>query len=122
MGTVVSFNSTKGFGHIKRDRDEKVFFVGFKNVRGNKGEYCSLSEDDKVIFSIKQDEKNGQVADDIVVFDPVKETEARLAVLLGLFKPPGARSQLQQSFSKDPIFDQKLVPMVFEFAGISPKK
>jgi len=120
VGTVKWFNASKGFGWIKRDSDNKDFFVHFKSIRGEG--YRSLFEGDNVTFSIKKNEKDLECADDVVVFDSTENKEIRTAVVLGLFKPAGAKSQLQQSFSKTSIFEEKLISMVFDFAGFSSLK
>ena len=122
VGTVLWFNSSKGFGYIKREKVGKNLFVHFKNIRGSDKGYCSLSEGDIVTFLIKCNEKNREIADDVVVFDQVEAMESRLTILLGLFKPAGVGSQLQQSFSRNSIFEPKIMPIIFDLAGISPIK
>jgi CspA family cold shock protein len=75
VGTVLWFNNFKGFGYIKRGRDKKDFFVHFKNIR-SKG-YRSLEEGQNVTFFIKRNERDHEFADDVIVFDPIKEAEAK---------------------------------------------
>ena len=62
-GTVKWFNESKGFGFIEREQGEDVF-VHFKSIRGEG--FKTLSEGQKVEFTLTQGEKGPQ-ADDVVV-------------------------------------------------------
>jgi len=62
-GTVKWFNESKGFGFIEREQGEDVF-VHFNSIRGEG--FKTLSEGQKVEFTLTQGEKGPQ-ADDVVV-------------------------------------------------------
>jgi len=62
-GTVKWFNESKGFGFIEREQGEDVF-VHFRSIRGEG--FKTLSEGQKVEFTVTQGEKGPQ-ADDVVV-------------------------------------------------------
>jgi CspA family cold shock protein len=62
IGTVKWFNETKGFGFIQREQGEDVF-VHYSSIRGEG--YKSLSEGQKVEFSLGQGQKGPQ-ANDVV--------------------------------------------------------
>ncbi len=62
-GTVKWFNESKGFGFIEREQGEDVF-VHFRSIRGEG--FKTLSEGQKVEFTLTQGEKGPQ-ADDVVV-------------------------------------------------------
>lgn len=62
-GTVKWFNESKGFGFIEREQGEDVF-VHFRSIRGEG--FKTLSEGQKVEFTLAQGEKGPQ-ADDVVV-------------------------------------------------------
>jgi CspA family cold shock protein len=62
-GTVKWFSDRKGYGFITRDEGKDVF-VHFSGIRG--GGPRSLSEGDKVEFSIESDQR-GPKATDLVV-------------------------------------------------------
>ncbi len=59
-GTVKWFNSTKGFGFIKRDDDDDVF-VHFKSITMDG--YKTLEEGQEVEFAITQGKKGLQAED-----------------------------------------------------------
>ena len=61
-GTVKWFNESKGFGFIEREQGEDVF-VHFSSIRGEG--FKTLSEGQKVEFTLTQGEKGPQ-ADDVV--------------------------------------------------------
>jgi len=61
-GTVKWFNESKGFGFIEREQGEDVF-VHFNSIRGEG--FKTLSEGQKVEFTLTQGEKGPQ-ADDVV--------------------------------------------------------
>ncbi len=60
VGTVKWFNNTKGFGFISQDNGPDVF-VHYSKIR-NDG-YKSLSEGQKVEFSVEQGPKGLQAVD-----------------------------------------------------------
>jgi CspA family cold shock protein len=62
IGTVKWFNETKGFGFIQREEGEDVF-VHYSSIRGDG--FKSLSEGQKVEFSLGQGQKGPQ-ANDVV--------------------------------------------------------
>jgi len=62
-GTVKWFNESKGFGFIEREQGEDVF-VHFRSIRSEG--FKTLSEGQKVEFTVTQGEKGPQ-ADDVVV-------------------------------------------------------
>ena len=62
QGTVKWFNESKGFGFIEREQGEDVF-VHFRSIRGEG--FKTLSEGQKVEFTVTQGEKGPQ-ADDVV--------------------------------------------------------
>lgn len=64
-GTVKWFNSRKGFGFIASEEGEDVF-VHFSAIKGDKDDYKSLNEGDKVTFDVTQGQKGPQ-ANDVVV-------------------------------------------------------
>lgn len=64
MGTVKWFNVSKGFGFITRDNGDDVF-VHFRNIRGRG--HRSLSEGQKVLFSVRESDKGLQAEDVSVV-------------------------------------------------------
>jgi len=59
-GTVKWFNDTKGFGFIQREQGEDVF-VHFSAIRGTG--FKSLSEGQKVEFTVTQGQKGPQAQD-----------------------------------------------------------
>ena len=61
-GTVKWFNESKGFGFIEREQGEDVF-VHFRSIRGEG--FKTLSEGQKVEFTVTQGEKGPQ-AEDVV--------------------------------------------------------
>jgi cold shock protein len=63
-GTVKWFNSSKGFGFIQREGGSDVF-VHFSAIK--MGGYKSLTEGQKVEFTIEQGPKGEQAADVIVL-------------------------------------------------------
>jgi CspA family cold shock protein len=63
-GTVKWFNDSKGFGFITTDSGEDVF-VHFQAIRDNGG-FRSLSEGQKVEFTVVEDPK-GLKAQDVIV-------------------------------------------------------
>jgi CspA family cold shock protein len=65
VGTVKWFNNEKGFGFIQRDGGEDVF-VHFKAISGDG--YKSLSEGQRVEFTVTQGQK-GLQAEDVKVID-----------------------------------------------------
>ena len=64
-GTVKWFNNDKGFGFIERDKGGDVF-VHFKSITGEG--YKSLSEGQRVEFSVTQGQK-GLQAEDVKVIE-----------------------------------------------------
>lgn len=64
-GTVKWFNDDKGFGFIEREGGEDVF-VHFSSIRGDG--YKSLSEGQKVEFTLGQGQKGPQALDVTVAF------------------------------------------------------
>lgn len=65
VGTVKWFNNEKGFGFIQRDKGDDVF-VHFKSITGDG--YKSLSEGQRVEFTVTQGQK-GLQAEDVKVID-----------------------------------------------------
>jgi len=63
-GTVKWFSESKGYGFITRDEGKDVF-VHFSGIRA--GGPRSLSEGDKVEFSIEEDERGPKAADLVVL-------------------------------------------------------
>jgi cold shock protein len=64
-GTVKWFNNEKGFGFIEREQGGDVF-VHFKAITGDG--YRSLSEGQRVEFTVTQGQK-GLQAEDVAVVD-----------------------------------------------------
>jgi len=64
-GTVKWFNDDKGFGFIEREGSEDVF-VHFSSIRGEG--YKSLSEGQKVEFTLGQGQKGPQALDVTAAF------------------------------------------------------
>lgn len=64
-GTVKWFNNEKGFGFIAREKGDDVF-VHFKSIRSDG--YKSLSEGQRVEFTVTQGQK-GLQAEDVTVID-----------------------------------------------------
>lgn len=64
-GTVKWFNNDKGFGFIEREKGGDVF-VHFKSISGEG--YKSLSEGQRVEFTVTQGQK-GLQAEDVRVID-----------------------------------------------------
>ena len=64
-GTVKWFNDSKGFGFIEREKGGDVF-VHFKSITADG--YKSLSEGQRVEFSVTQGQK-GLQAEDVKVID-----------------------------------------------------
>ena len=64
-GTVKWFNNEKGFGFIEREQGGDVF-VHFKAIKGEG--YRSLSEGQRVEFTVTQGQK-GLQAEDVSVVD-----------------------------------------------------
>ncbi|OGT68842.1 MAG: cold-shock protein [Gammaproteobacteria bacterium RIFCSPHIGHO2_12_FULL_45_9] len=64
IGTVKWFNSEKGFGFIQREKGDDVF-VHFKSIVGDG--YRSLSEGQRVEFSVTQGQKGLQAEEVKVV-------------------------------------------------------
>lgn len=60
-GTVKWFNDKKGYGFISRESGEDVF-VHYSSISGDG--FRSLAEGERVMFSLKQDQK-GQAAVDV---------------------------------------------------------
>jgi CspA family cold shock protein len=65
VGTVKWFNNDKGFGFIEREKGGDVF-VHFKSISGDG--YKSLSEGQRVEFTVTQGQK-GLQAEDVKVID-----------------------------------------------------
>jgi cold shock protein len=65
IGTVKFFNNDKGFGFISREKGGDVF-VHFKAITGDG--YKSLSEGQRVEFTVTQGQK-GLQAEDVTVID-----------------------------------------------------
>lgn len=65
VGTVKWFNNEKGFGFIQREKGDDVF-VHFKSISGEG--YKSLSEGQRVEFTVTQGQK-GLQAEDVKVID-----------------------------------------------------
>lgn len=64
-GTVKWFNNDKGFGFIKREQGEDVF-VHFRSIIG--GGYKSLTEGQRVEFTVGQGQK-GLQAEEVAVIE-----------------------------------------------------
>ncbi len=64
QGTVKWFNSTKGFGFISQEGGEDVF-VHYQSITGEG--YKTLTENQKVEFTVNQGPKGLQAADVKVV-------------------------------------------------------
>jgi CspA family cold shock protein len=64
LGSVKWFNVSKGFGFITRENGDDVF-VHFRNIRGRG--HRSLSEGQKVRFTVRESEKGLQAEDVSVV-------------------------------------------------------
>jgi len=64
-GIVKWFNAAKGYGFVQREGGEDVF-VHYRAIRGDG--YRSLTEGQKVEFTIKQGQKGPQ-AEDVVVLE-----------------------------------------------------
>jgi len=64
-GKVKWFNAGKGFGFIEREKGDDVF-VHFKSINGEG--YRSLSEGQRVEFTVTQGQK-GLQAEDVTVID-----------------------------------------------------
>ncbi len=64
-GKVKWFNSGKGFGFIEREKGDDVF-VHFKSINGEG--YRSLTEGQRVEFTVTQGQK-GLQAEDVTVVD-----------------------------------------------------
>ena len=60
VGTVKWFNAAKGYGFIQRESGDDVF-VHFKSITGDG--YRSLTEGQKVEFSVSQGQKGLQAED-----------------------------------------------------------
>lgn len=65
IGTVKWFNNEKGFGFIQREKGPDVF-VHFKSITGEG--YKSLSEGQRVEFTVTQGPKGPQ-AEDVKIID-----------------------------------------------------
>lgn len=65
VGTVKWFNNEKGYGFIQREKGDDVF-VHFKSISGEG--YKSLSEGQRVEFTVVQGQK-GLQAEDVKVID-----------------------------------------------------
>jgi len=63
-GTVKWFNSSKGYGFIQREQGEDVF-VHFRSIRGEG--FKSLSDGEKVEFTVTQGAKGPQAEDVVVI-------------------------------------------------------
>jgi len=63
-GTVKWFNSSKGYGFIEREQGEDVF-VHFRAIRGDG--FKSLSDGEKVEFTVTQGPKGPQAEDVVVI-------------------------------------------------------
>ncbi len=64
VGTVKWFNETKGFGFIQREQGEDVF-VHYSSIRGEG--FKTLSEGQKVEFTLGQGQKGPQANDVVAV-------------------------------------------------------
>ncbi|MEG8947991.1 cold-shock protein [Rosettibacter firmus] len=60
LGTVKWFNNSKGYGFIQQSNGEDVF-VHFQSITGDG--YKSLSENDRVEFTITKGQKGLQATD-----------------------------------------------------------
>jgi CspA family cold shock protein len=65
-GTVKWFNNDKGFGFIQQENGPDVF-VHFRAIKSNGG-YRSLSEGQRVEFTVTQGQKGPQ-AEDVTVIE-----------------------------------------------------
>ncbi len=63
-GTVKWFNNSKGFGFIQRDKGEDVF-VHYRAINGDG--YKTLTEGQRVEFTVTQGQKGPQAEDVVVV-------------------------------------------------------
>lgn len=64
-GIVKWFNASKGYGFIQRDSGDDVF-VHYRSIRGEG--YRSLTQGQKVEFTVKKGDK-GLQADDVTVME-----------------------------------------------------
>jgi len=65
-GIVKWFNSRKGYGFITSEEGGDVF-VHFSALKGDKDEYKSLNENDKVEFDIVQGQKGPQASNVVII-------------------------------------------------------
>ena len=67
VGTVKWFNDEKGFGFIKREQGPDVF-VHFRAIKSkNEGQRRSLTEGQRVQFTVTQGQKGPQAEDVTVI-------------------------------------------------------
>ena len=59
-GTVKWFNSEKGFGFIEQESGGKDVFVHFRQINSNGHERATLSDGQKVTFTIGEGQKGPQ--------------------------------------------------------------
>ncbi len=64
-GTVKWFNSRKGYGFINSEEGNDVF-VHYSALAGDKDEYKSLNENDKVEFDVVEGQKGPQASNVVV--------------------------------------------------------
>lgn len=62
IGTVKFFNNEKGYGFIAPENGQKDVFVHYSAIQGQNG-YRSLTEGDRVEFSIEDSPKGARAAE-----------------------------------------------------------
>jgi cold shock protein len=67
-GTVKWFNNDKGFGFIQREQGKEDVFVHFRAISTDNDGYRTLTEGQRVEFSVTQGQKGPQ-AENVVVID-----------------------------------------------------
>ena len=65
-GTVKWFNSRKGYGFISSEEGNDVF-VHYSALAGDKEEFKTLNENDKVEFDVVQGEKGPQASNVVII-------------------------------------------------------
>jgi len=57
IGTVLWFDSVKGYGFIKQDNNQDDIFVHFRNVQKQNGERVELQQGQKISYEVENGEK-----------------------------------------------------------------